>query len=402
MTAQSWKKSLLIIWFCHFTVDLFTGIWPAYKSLAHLDIAKAGIILGLAGFIGDGSQILFGPIADRGLRKKCIGISFLCALIASMLGMINDYSLLFFIMLMLYLASGMFHPAAAGIVQGLLPKRKSFAMAIFSTGGALGLSLSQLLFSSLYKIDPLLTLLFALFPLVAFFVLKSSTVLENKKSSVNFSFSHFFDPFLKDKNRRPFTLLYLCQLCQQSITYGFIFLLPDLLLIQGHSSWTCFGGGHCLMIIGGCFLLIPVGLLADKIGQKKAMMMVLALTTTTFYLFILQGHQIGSLVLPLIFILGGLMGSFNPIGVSLGNRLIPGKASTISALLMGGVWCFSHVFGSAVGGMMTQLFTHNAIINALLVLGLLYPLSMICLTFVPVKKAIALASELEVVPGSIN
>ena len=91
----SWKRSLLVIWFCHLSVDFFTGIWPAYKTLAGLDITKAGLILGLAGFLGDGSQLFFGALADRSLRKKLVAVGLILACFASFLTLFSSYFFLF-------------------------------------------------------------------------------------------------------------------------------------------------------------------------------------------------------------------------------------------------------------------------------------------------------------------
>ena len=398
----SWKRSLLVIWFCHLSVDFFTGIWPAYKTLAGLDITKAGLILGLAGFLGDGSQLFFGALADRSLRKKLVAVGLILACFASFLTLFSSYFFLFLLMLFVYLGSGIFHPAAAGIVQNLVSSRKSFTIAVFASGGALGLSLSQLLYSYLYTTSAYFSLILVGLPLIAMYLLRGGAYPENLDPNRPFAIKNLIRPFKEGRNRKAFTCLYLSQLCQQSVTYGFIFFLPDILRLQGQSPLICYGLGHCLLIIGSGLMLIPMGILADYLGQKRVLIILGCLSTFFFYLFLFKGQEAGIGCVLLLFALGASMGSFNPIGVSLGNRLIVNRASSVSALLMGGVWCFSHIIGSGLGGLMTKLFVENHVTYAMALLGLLYPLCITFVSLIPSGKRLALDVKDELQPERVS
>lgn len=385
-----WKRSLLVIWFCHLSVDFFTGIWPAYKTLAGLDLTKAGLILGVSGFLGDGSQLFFGALADRALRKKLVALGLILACFASFLSFSSDYFILFLLMLGVYLGSGIFHPAAAGIVQNLVPSRKSFTIAVFASGGALGLSLSQLFYSYLYTTSSFHSLLLIFLPFTALFFLKGGSYPENLEPKKPFAIRNLIKPFKEGRNKKAFTFLYFAQLCQQSVTYGFIFFLPDILRCQGQNPLICYGLGHCMLIIGSGVMLIPMGILADYLGQKRVLILLGTFSTFFFYLFLFKGQEANIGVVLILFFLGATIGSFNPIGVSLGNRLITNRASSVSAILMGGVWCFSHVIGSGIGGLMTKLFSENEVIYAMAVLGLLYPLCIVFISFIPSAKLLVL------------
>ncbi len=64
-------RSLLLLWVSHLFLDFFTGIWPIYKTISQIDLAKAGLIAGLSGLIGEALQVWFsGFFCDRGYRKK--------------------------------------------------------------------------------------------------------------------------------------------------------------------------------------------------------------------------------------------------------------------------------------------------------------------------------------------
>lgn len=63
---------LILMWVAHFFVDTMLGIWPVFKSLAQIDLAKAGLIVAVGALIGEGSQLIFGSFSDRGYRKILI------------------------------------------------------------------------------------------------------------------------------------------------------------------------------------------------------------------------------------------------------------------------------------------------------------------------------------------
>jgi FSR family fosmidomycin resistance protein-like MFS transporter len=308
-------------------------------------------------------------------------------------------------MLVVYIGSGIFHPAAAGIVQNLIPSRKSFAITVFASGGALGLSLSQLIFSQIYMSQPSLTSVLFFLPIFALvFLQNSKNYPENLSPKRPFDARNLIRPFTSGKNKKAFSFLYFSQLCQQAVVYGFIFFLPDILRLQGHSPLVCLGLGHCMLIIGSGFMLIPFGLLADFFGQKAVLLFLSFLNTILFYLFIFKGSQSGYLVNLLLFSLGATLGSFNPIGVSFGNRLVANKTSSVSAILMGGVWCFSHIIGSGLGGFLSRFFIENAAIGAMSLLGFLLPLSFIFVSLIPSKKLLDIegTNDIPVSAGNAN
>ena len=85
MFSSRFKLSLipliLLLWISHFFVDVMLGIWPLFKTLKQLDLSQAGLIVAGGAFIGEGSQIFFGSLSDRGYRQLLIilGIFLSCA-----------------------------------------------------------------------------------------------------------------------------------------------------------------------------------------------------------------------------------------------------------------------------------------------------------------------------------
>lgn len=369
---MSWGRILGILWLGHLVVDLMIGIWPAYKTLAQLDLAKAGLILGISGFIGDGSQLFFGFLGDKGYRRRLLFFGLCLASAAALLAYSTNYFILFFLMLLTYLGSGIFHPTAAGITQLLKPEKRGLAMAIFASGGALGLASSQLFFTFIYLSYAGQTIVLLALSLCVLFLFNKITSSQTVKEG-RFSVKRFFETFSSQK--KPLTLLYFAEVTQQAVMYAFAFLMPDVLCQQAYPDWLCFGGGHCLFTLGLALMLVPSGLLADRFGPKKVLICSSLLSFVLFYSFLFQLVSGPFFLAVYLMLFGASMGVFNPIGVTLGNRILPKYASSVSALLMGCVWCMAHLFGSAMSGLLTKLFHENAPVQALFVMGFLLPIS---------------------------
>ncbi|MDR3624515.1 MAG: MFS transporter [Chlamydiales bacterium] len=385
--SMPWKSVLWTVWFGHFVIDLLVGIWPAYKTLAGLDLAKAGLIIGVSGLIGDGSQLFFGFLSDKGHRKKLFMLGIFLVMSSTFLALTQNYAILSLLVLLTYFGSGLFHPAGAGIAQTLIPGRKGFTMTLFASGGYLGLAITQLLFAFLYRADPAYSCLLICFVFLALlFSQKMIGAQSERIHQNNFSFKRFFEPF--SLRKKDLTILYFSQLAQQIVSYSFLFFLPDVLLLQDHTDWICYGGGHCCYVIGAGLMMVPAGILSDRFGQRSVLLASICSTSVLFYVFLFQGVTVPWLVPLFLLGFGACMGVYNPIGVAFGNRLLPTHASSVSALLMGCVWCVAHVIGAGGGGLLTKVFVEAAPAKALMVIGLFLPISSVLAFFLPAKEKI--------------
>ena len=233
--------TLLLLWVGHFLVDFMIAIWPVYKTISHLDIATMGMIAGLSAFIGEGMQIVFGSLSDQGYRRGLLTLGILGTTACAFLAYTQTYWILFFLFLVTCLGSGAFHPAAIGLTGSLSASRKGMLIGIFASGGAAGFGCSQLVYTSVYEGTEGQTIWLAIPSLLLIFVLlfymsNVSPALTQKR---RVDFKGFFQLF---KNRNV-TLLYIIQVCNQSLSWGLIFLLPDFLLSRGYEHAVCLGGG---------------------------------------------------------------------------------------------------------------------------------------------------------------
>lgn len=364
--------ALCLIWCAHFLVDVMIGIWPVYKSLAQIDLAQAGLIVAGGAFIGEGSQLFFGSLSDKGYRHYCIVFGLLLAMGSVFLAYTSTLGMLFILYLTTCIGSGCFHPSASSLVNTMAPSKRGMYMAIFASGGSLGLASSQLIYTqafhgwegqTMWLAIPIIFLagIFLLFRSHSTPVTAAAAL--NRPTKVRDYASFFKNPTLRS--------LYLSQVANQSLCWSLIFILPDVLKTFGHPDWISYGGGHFCFILGGAAMMIPSGLLADKYSPRFLMLVLGTVGLLSFYTIILFGGISMLLILPMLFTLGACLGVMNPLAVSFGVRLVPQSPGAVSAFLMGLVWCVSEALGPGGVGLMTKMFSDYAPVKAVAILGLL-------------------------------
>lgn len=366
--------TIFSLWISHLLVDFMIGMFAVYKTMVHLDLALAGLIAATCAFAGEGMQILFGSLSDRGYRKHLIAIGLVLTATSSFLAYTQNYYVLFLIFLLTCLGSGAFHPCAVSMMNDLSQNRKSLLITIFQSGGGIGLAFSQMIFAYAFFMLEGNTIILAIPSLVLAGALFFANLNYKNSSNANQAtppprrISNYLT-FFKDRN---LSLLYVSQVCNQAIVWSTMFLLPDVLLSREYDSWICFGGGHLFFIFGASFMMIPGGYLADKYSPKQVIVAATVLSTFAFYTFLWMPFLSNPALLGLLFIMGTCIGVVNPVSIAFGNRLKPNNSGMVSAFLMGLVWCISEGIGQLGGGMLTKLFVDDAPAKALGCLGVLF------------------------------
>lgn len=380
-------RTLICLSLAHFLVDFMIGIWAIFKTLAHLDLFLAGIISGVGAFLGEGMQIFFGPLSDKGWRKILICAGVLAAAASVFLAYFTSYWLFLILYVGTCLGSGAFHPSAVSLAGALTPHRKALMITIFAAGGSFGLASSQIVFTHLHQLFEYhigwLIIPSLLFTLFLFFVgLKGIEKFTPVHSTKEVNLRALFGMF-KIRNLR---LLYIAQVCNQTIFWGTIFLLPDTLVCKGYDTWLCHGGGHLFLILGGAIAMIPSGYLSDRFSPKSVIIASTVGAMLTFYLFLLFPVLDNITFITLIFLLGAFLASINPVIIAFGNILAPKNPGMVSAFLMGMAWCISEGLGQSGGGFITKFFEEHAPIYTLAILGSFYVVGLIATILLPNSK----------------
>lgn len=376
------KNNLLILFTSHFVLDFFTGIWPIYKTIAGIDMAKAGLIAGISGFIGESLQLVFGYFSDKGFRKHILLFGLLAG--SSILWVTFSESLTsyFCILLLLNIGSGSFHPAGAGYAGTLSEEHKAKTILIFVSGGLLGLACSQMIFTKILTLSNGHAL-FLLAPLSLLFLWLFIHQFPSSAKQGLLSKKGILEEFLKKK--KLLSLLYLTQLCNYALVLSLVFLLPDILAAKTTASWLKFGGGHFCYILGSALTLPFMGHLCDKYGQKKVILTAISCGIILFYTLAnsyLLGLLDGAI---LLFFLGACLNSVSPMIISWGHKIVPSSPSTVSALLMGLAWCFSYL-GPIVASILYKHFEKEPEVQTLYYMGILLFLSLAFAAMTPTEE----------------
>lgn len=388
------SKTLLLLWMSHCLVDIMIGFWSVYKTLAQLDLAVAGLIAGISPFIGEGMQVLFGPLGDRGYRKALVIFGLGACSASIFLPYTTDYALLFLIYLLTCIGSGAFHPSAAATASTITKESKGFFISIFASGGAVGMAISHMLFSLCHHVyEGNTAILFV--PVLLIMGIVLSTDMPNpveegtsKHLGIKTILGLFKQPSL--------VALYITQVCNQAVFWGLIFLLPDALIAKGYESWICFGGGHFFFILGGAAMMIPAGMLSDRYSPRSVLFFTGLSGLLLFYTFILSPLLMNAAVLGLLFCLGAALGVVSPVVIAFGNRMLPSRPGLVSAFLMGLAWCISESIGPGGGGILTACFEDLAAVKALGCFGFLFVSGMTATFFLP--REVTEEIQLEKIP----
>lgn len=359
--------TLALLWLGHFLVDFMISVFPVYKTMANMDLGMAGIIAGGCALLGEGSQLLFGEWSDRGYRRLLIAFGIFAACAA--LGVVYCQSawMMFPCLLVCYLGSAAFHPSAASLVSRLSVQSKALFMTIFASGGSFGLAAGQIGFYLAYMNLGNLIALIVIPSLFLALIVAFCRFPEVKRTTPRTPVSLL--TMGKLFQQRDLRLLYITLACNTTVFFGFMFLLPDLLVSRGYPDWICFGGGHLATILGGATMMVPSGMLADRYSARTVILGSMVLGLGCFYLFLLTPQLSAPVILILLFVLGSLSGIVHPVGVSLANQFLPTHPGLVSAFAMGMVWCVAESLGPA-SSMLTRLFTpQDATTNALLILA---------------------------------
>jgi FSR family fosmidomycin resistance protein-like MFS transporter len=368
----------------HVMVDFMgMSVWPVYKTLAGLDVAKAGWIATVVAMSGTALQPLFGSIADRFGARRIILLGALLTSFALLLGPLADYQATlnrllptlfglsgFYIVVFIILASGrlgqdMFHPAGAGLAGSFSARRGSTFLAVFIAVGSIGFGLSQIAFRTAYNNlghhTESLLIPAAIFWMFVWVWCRPMEAMHAERISVIASL----------RSLRPVAgqilALFLILAISSGVLSGLFFLMPEFIHEKGYPAWIGQGGAFGLLIFGATVFMIPMGHLADRIGRRRTLIAMTILSTISYHAIVRLTLPVPAFVV-LCVVGGAFLGTVNPLGVAFGQRIAPREnVSIVSAILMGWAWCLASTVPSIAGELYTRLGNNAS--KALMLLG---------------------------------
>jgi FSR family fosmidomycin resistance protein-like MFS transporter len=372
MKSQS-KKTIALLSFGHLVLDSYSSfLVPILPLLAlKLDItpAQAGFLIPVLMISSSLMQPVYGIISDRYFKRAfAVAGPMIAAVFISSIGLATSLPMLLALTIAGGIGIGAFHPQSAALAHRAAtdwnPARQGTVMSIFSSAGTVGYALGPLIISTCVAWFGLEHSYYTMgFGIVASMLLwLYCPVLEKKKRADD------APPLLQLLKAAwvPLTILYFAVVLRSAASVSIQSYLPFWLQEHGLelqlsslviTGFIFFGG------VGGFF----GGALADRFGARRvSMISVLMATPVLFAGFLTTGMLSYCLIM-----FGGLCLNLPlPISVVMAQRLVPGGASTVSALVMGFAWGLGAMLTPVTG----KLGEGLGLTNALLIVAL-WPLA---------------------------
>ncbi len=345
------KLTIALLSTAHFVMDSYSSflfqLLPLMAVKLNLTPAQAGLLPPTLTIASSLMQPVYGVISDRYLKRSMAVIGpLVAAIFLSSLGMAGSLPMLIALVILGGIGVGMFHPQAAALVSRAATadghgKHQGMVMSVFSSAGTVGYALGPLLVALIVNRYGLENSWYTVFWGVAFWVVlfRYCPSLERRELPAG-------APALTDALRAawgPLTLLYFAVVLRSAAAVSVQTYLPFRLRGFGLTEmeygsvlagFIFFGG------VGGFF----GGALADRLGARRVS---LAAMLVAAPLLIAAFATRGTLSNVLLMAGGTFLHLPIPISVVMAQRLAPGGASTVSALMMGFAW--------GAGALMTPL-----------------------------------------------
>ena len=328
------RRVMTDLWFGHLAADLASGALPAVlvflKPLLHLSYTKTGVVVLVATVTSSLAQPLFGRWSDRhtmiwlmpaGIVASAIGIA--------VSPLLHNYLLLLAAVSVSGLGVGVFHPEAMKLARHASGERRASGMAVFQTGGNLGIAFGPLFAGLALAATGSAGGLVLLIPgaLVAALLVRDFGSLGRVRRA-----GHERARRVITTDRPGLFKLLLVTVGLRSVAYyGLFTFVPLWEVAQGHSK--AYGTALLsLVLFGGAIGTLCAGPLADRYSHKLVLVSSLALTPGLITLFVLSS---GTLAAIAVCLAGAMIVSGFGLTTVMGQEYLPSKIAMASGMTVG-------------------------------------------------------------------
>ncbi|HKQ79596.1 MAG TPA: MFS transporter, partial [Blastocatellia bacterium] len=355
----------------HLALDSYSSflfqLLPVMATKLHMTPAQAGLVPPMLTISASLMQPVYGVISDRYLKRSMVVFGpLIAAVFLSCLGMANSLSGLIALVIIGGVGVGMFHPQGAALVSRAtsadgMGKRQGMVMSVFSSSGTVGYALGPLLVAMVVNRYGFENSWYTAIWGVAIWVVlfRYCPPLERRSNAEG-------APPLTDALRAawaPLTLIYFAVVLRSAVAVSIQTYWPFALRSSGMTEmeygsvlagFLFFGG------VGGFF----GGMLADWLGARRVSMVAMLIAAP----LLLGAFSTSGMLSNILLMAGGTVLNLPiPISVVMAQRLVPGGASTVSALMMGFAWGVGALMTPIVGAMSEKLGFARALMIAAVV-----------------------------------
>jgi MFS transporter, FSR family, fosmidomycin resistance protein len=336
------KLTIALLSTAHFALDSYSSfifqLLPLLAVRLRLTPAQAGLVPPMLTVASSLMQPVYGIISDRYLKRSMVVFGpLIAAAFLSCLGRADSLSGLMALVILGGIGVGIFHPQGAAMASRAassdgLAKRQGLVMSIFSSSGTVGYALGPLIVAIVVNRYGIEKSWYTVIWGVALWLilLRYCPPLEPRGRAEG-------APRLADALRAawlPLTLLYFAVVLRSAVSVSVQTYWPFALKSLGMTEmeygsvlagFLFFGG------VGGFF----GGVLADRFGARRVSMVSMLLAAP---LLLVAFATRGTLSNVSLMAGGAVLNMPIPISVVMAQRLVPGGASMVSALMMGFAW----------------------------------------------------------------
>ncbi len=368
------KTTIVLLSTAHAVLDSYSSflfqLLPMMTLRLGLKPAHAGLLTPALMISSSLMQPVYGMISDRYFKRSMVVFGpLVAAVFLSLIGTATSLPMLMLFVVIGGIGVGAFHPQGAALVSRMasdpgsdgIGKHQGMVMSVFSSAGTVGYALGPIMIASAVSLFGLENSWYTMGWGVAMWAMmfRYCPPLEKIEKAEN-------APSLSQTLRSvwgPLTLLYFAVVLRSAVSVSVTTFLPFALQSSGltdtERSWVLAGfilfGG-----IGGFF----GGALADRFGARRVTLAAMLLATPLLVgAFMTQGMPSYLLLMA-----GGTMLNLPiPVSVVMAQRLVPGGASTVSALMMGFAWGAGALMAPLTG----VISDHTGFFQALLIVSFL-------------------------------
>lgn len=339
------KTTIVLLSIAHAVLDSYSSflfqLLPVMTFRLGLKPAHAGLLTPALMISSSLMQPVYGMISDRYFKRSMVVFGpLVAAVFLSLIGTATSLPALMLFVVIGGIGVGAFHPQGAALVSRMasppgsdgMGKHQGMVMSVFSSAGTVGYALGPILIASAVSLFGLENSWYTMGWGVAMWALmfRYCPPLERVEKVED-------APSLSQTLRSvwaPLTLLYFAVVLRSAVSVSVTTFLPFALQSSGltdtERSWVLAGfilfGG-----IGGFF----GGALADRFGARRVTLVAMLLATP----LLVGAFMTNGMASYLLLMAGGTMLNLPiPVSVVMAQRLVPGGASTVSALMMGFAW----------------------------------------------------------------
>ncbi len=339
-----------LITYAHTTVDFYMTLFPPllalFKEIFGLTLVEASLLPMVVSLFGNIPQPFMGYIGDRTNRVRLAALGVLaCGLCVSAIGSLPTVAVLAGFLILASLGSSLFHPTAGGMVTSSMPRRSNFAMAIFLTGGPLGMAIAPVTGTQVVSRFGLDSLWIVIFPcLVAAVVLfrmsggANPSEISTKPVRINYA-------FFRTAAMRPLWILYAIAVFRSLVHAACV----SFISILGHERmWDISKIGWVLSayLIAATLGRLAGGYLGDRVTPRKLLGWSCAFSTVFYVVFCFTS---GPVSLACFLFAGFIFDLGATTNIVLAQRILPQHASTATGLVMGFAWGVSGLMLPVIG-----------------------------------------------------